>query len=385
MVLVSSFNLNSSMQTQHIPILIFAQSGRFLAESATQSGYRVWAADCYGDTDLLTVVERWQPLPPFAELTHETIIATLSELTRGEQCLLMCGSGIEYCYHLLFPLPVNIQLIGNTPDTVHTIKTPALFFDLLDQYDFNYPDTQFDEMPCNDLTWLKKQASGLGGTHIQYAMLATDKIGVDYYYQRFVSGNSGSCLFLADGHHARLVSINRQQLAPDNQQPFRLGGIESAWQLSASHIDYLDKVVNQLTVTTALVGLNSLDFIISDLNKLLILEINPRVSASAELVNNTATLFRQHLNACLGQLPRAQSILNQSGVSLFYHYAMSDLIIPDNMLWPVECHDLPAPGLTIKQGEPICTSRVEPDENAPASQLHQLIKQSVLKQLITAT
>jgi predicted ATP-grasp superfamily ATP-dependent carboligase len=373
------------MQTQNIPILIFAQSGRFLAESATQSGYKVWVADCYGDTDLLAVVERWQSLPPFAELTHKTIIASLSELTRGEKCMLMCGSGIEHCYHLLFPLPVNIQLIGNTPDTVNTIKTPALFFNLLDQHDFNYPDTQFDEVPFNDLTWLKKQATGLGGTHIQYAVLATDKIEADTYYQRCVSGNSGSCLFLADGHHARLVSINRQQLASDNQHPFRLGRIESAWQLSASHNDYLDKVVNQLTVATALVGLNSLDFIISDRHQLLILEINPRVSASAELVNNTALLFQQHLDACLGQLPRAQSPLNQSCASLFYHFAISDLIIPDNMLWPEECHDLPGAGLTIKQGEPICTSRVEADENAPAIQLHQLIEQRVLKQLITAT
>lgn len=371
------------MQTQHIPILIFAQSGRFLAESATQAGYKVWVADCYGDTDLLAIVERWQALPPFAELSHETIFAALSELTRGEQCMLICGSGIEHCYHLLFPLPANIQLIGNTPETIHTIKTPALFFDLLDQHDFNYPDTQFDEIPHNDLVWLKKQATGLGGSHIQHAKLGTDEIEAESYYQRFVSGDSGSCLFLADGHHAQIVSINRQLLAPDNQHPFRLGRIESSWQLSASHNDYLDKVINQLTAKIALVGLNSLDFIISDLHKLLILEINPRVSASAELVSNTATLFQQHLHACLGQLPLRQSPLNQSGASLFYHYAMSELIMPDNMMWPAECHDLPAAGVTIKQGEPICTSRVEPDENTPATQLHLLIEQRILKQLIT--
>ena len=371
------------MQTQNIPLLIFAQSGRFLAESAIQAGYRVWVADCYGDTDLLAVAERWQYLPPFAELSHESIIASLSELTRGEQCMLVCGSGIEHCYHLLYPLPTNIQLIGNTPDTLHTIKTPALFFDLLDQYDFNYPDTQLDEIPHNDLAWLKKQATGLGGIHIEYAMLTTDRIEAESYYQRYVSGSSGSCLFLADGHHAQLVSINRQHLAPDSQHPFRLGRIESGWQLSASHTDYLHKVVNQLTLATALVGLNSLDFIISDRYKLLILEINPRVSASAELVNDTATLLQQHLDACLGQLPRPQSFLNQSCASLFYHYAMSELIISDNMLWPKECHDLPAAGVTIKQGEPICTSRVELDENTPATESHLLIEQRILKQLIT--
>lgn len=373
------------MQTQNIPLLIFAQSGRFLAESATQAGYSVWVADCYGDTDLLAVAERWQYIPAFAELSHETIIACLSELSQGEQCMLMCGSGIEHCYHLLFPLPANIQLIGNKPDTLHTVKTPALFFDLLDQGGFSYPDTQFDEIQRNDSTWLKKKASGLGGTHIQYAMLATDKIEADYYYQQFVSGNSGSCLFLANGYHALLLSINRQYLAPDKHHPFRLGRIESAWQLSAAHNDYLNKVVNQLTVATALVGLNSLDFIITDLDTLLILEINPRVSASAELINNSSTLFQQHIDACLGQRVKPKKLPNQTHASLFYHYAKSEFIIPDNMLWPAECHDLPTTGIIIKEGEPICTSRVEPVGKTPAHQLHMLIEQQILKQLITTS
>jgi len=368
------------MQIQHIPILIFAQSGRFLAQSATQVGYTVWVADCYGDTDLLAVADRWQSLPPFAELTHHSILASLSELTKGEPCILICGSGIELCYQLLLPLPANIHLIGNTPDTIHDIKTPALFFDLLDQYALNYPETQF-EVPYDDATWLKKQASGLGGTHIQYATLNTEKVNAESYYQRFVSGNSGSCLFLADGHHAHLVSINRQHLAPDSQTPFRLGRIESAWQLSVSHNDYLYKAVNQLTTAMSLVGLNSLDFIISDKNKLLILEINPRISASAELINNKATLFQQHLDASLGQLPSPQIPLNKTAASLLYHYASSDLIIPENMVWPAECHDLPTAGLIIKQGEPICTSRIESNRNNPVIQLHMEIEQKVFKQL----
>ncbi|MFT7414669.1 MAG: putative ATP-grasp superfamily ATP-dependent carboligase, partial [Methylophagaceae bacterium] len=127
------------MPIRHIPILIFAQSGRFLAQSATQAGYTVWVADCYGDSDLLIVAERWQSLPLFTELTHDSILATLSELTGGEPCILICGGGIELCYHLLHPLPANIQLIGNTPDTIHIIKTPALFFDVLNQHAIGYP------------------------------------------------------------------------------------------------------------------------------------------------------------------------------------------------------------------------------------------------------
>tara|TARA_R110002049_G_scaffold194615_7_gene363527 strand:- start:839 stop:1957 length:1119 start_codon:yes stop_codon:yes gene_type:complete len=372
------------MQVQHIPILIFAQSGRFLAQSATQAGYTVWVADCYGDTDLLAVAERWQALPSFANLTRESILASLSELTHGEQCLLICGSGIEHCYNLLFPLPANIQLLGNTPDTVKAIKTPAVFFDILDRHDLSYPAIQFED-PSDDLTWLKKHASGLGGTHIQYAARATDKINAKSYYQCFISGTSGSCLFIADGHHACLVGINRQHLAPHNQTPFRLGRIESAWQLSATHKTYLLKAINQLTAATVLVGLNSLDFIVSDQDQLVVLEVNPRVSASAELINDTATLFQQHIDACLGQLPELQNPLNESSSSLFYHYARADLIVPENMLWPADCHDLPATGIIIKQGEPICTSRVEPGEHNSAMQFHRLIEEKILKQLITTT
>jgi len=372
------------MQTQPIPILIFAQSGRFLAQSAIQAGYTVWVADCYGDADLLAVVDRWQALPPFSELTHQKILTVLSELTRGEQCMLLYGSGIELCYHILLPLPANIQLIGNNLDTIHSIKTPALFFDLLDQHALNYPDTQF-ETPYDDLTWLKKQASGLGGIHIQYVVQDAENMHSESYYQRFISGRSGSCLFLADGHQAQIISINQQHLAPDSQMPFRLGRIESAWQLLTSHKDYLSNAVDQLTAATRLVGLNSLDFIISDNNELLILEINPRISASAELINNKPALFQQHIDACLGHIPRSPTSLNQTCVSLFYHYAMADLIVPDTMSWPSECHDLPSAGLVIKQGEPICTSCVEPDNNNSAHQLHMIIEKIILKQLVLAT
>tara|TARA_R110002050_G_scaffold269917_1_gene412387 strand:+ start:7140 stop:8297 length:1158 start_codon:yes stop_codon:yes gene_type:complete len=372
------------MQTQRIPILIFAQSGRFLAQSATQAGYTAWVADCFGDTDLLAVAERWQPLEPFAELTQASIFASLSMLTRGEQCMLLCGSGIEYCYHLLFPLPANIHLIGNTVDTIHKLKTPALFFDILEQLALTYPNTQF-ETPGNDFTWLKKQATGLGGTHIQYAGSGRDKVRTESYYQHFISGSSGSCLFLADGYQAHIVSINQQFLAPDRQTPFRLGRIESAWQLSKYQSSCIHDAINQLTAATALVGLNSLDFIIANNNELFILEVNPRVSASAELINNKSTLLHQHLDACLGQLPTPQNAINHTRASLFYHYATSDLIVPEDMLWPAECHDIPNCGLIIKQGEPICTSCIELADNDSAMRLHKLIEQNILKQLIIAT
>lgn len=369
------------MQDQDIPVLIFAQSSRFLAQSASQAGYTVWVADCFGDRDCLSVADRWQALPSFSKLTRKLVLTILLELTRGEPCILICGSGIEQCFQILFPLPSNIQLIGNTADTIHNIKTPTLFFNLLSQHSLSYPDTQFTR-PYDDVTWLTKQALGLGGTHICYAQSHVAKANTAYYYQRFISGRSGSCLFLADGYQAILLSINQQHTISTPLYPFLLSRIESTLQLSTLHQDYLYKVVNQLTNTTSLLGLNSLDFIISDEDELLILEVNPRPSASAELIENNVTLFQQHIEACLGQLPNFEIPINQNKASLFYHYATKDYFIPEKMIWPIECHDLPNKGILIKTNEPIFTSKVEFDEHNMAMTLHMLIEQKVLTQLM---
>ena len=71
------------MQNQSKPVLILAQSGRFLAQSASQAGYRVWVADCFGDIDTLVASERWQGLPKLASLTCKQFLTVLQSLTKG--------------------------------------------------------------------------------------------------------------------------------------------------------------------------------------------------------------------------------------------------------------------------------------------------------------
>ena len=223
----------------------------------------------------------------------------------------------------------------------------------------------------------------MGGAHIEYVDLNTNEINTEYYYQHFVSGASGSCLFLANGYHAQLLTINQQffAAASDKRPPFLLGRIESAWQLSILHKNNLNRAINQITAATLLVGLNSLDFILSDQNELLMLEINPRPSASAELVKNNATLFQNHIEACLGQLPDPQKGVHKTKTSLFYHYASRNYIIPEKMLWPTECSDLPCQGTIIKQNQPICSSQVEDVRYNGAMKSHLMIEQKILKQL----
>ncbi|MBL1320548.1 MAG: ATP-grasp domain-containing protein [Methylophaga sp.] len=365
------------MQDQLLPILVFAQSGRFIAQSATQAGYRVWVADCFGDQDTLKIADRWQQLVPIHQLSEKKIIDILSTLSQGENCHLICGGGIEQYYPLLNNLPANITLIGNNAASIHTVQTPTLFFKLLKQLDLAYPDTLFEQP--NDNKWLAKSSSGLGGIHIQY--LKEYQQTDHYYYQRYVAGTSGSGLFIANGEQAQLLSINQQYLQPCEPLPFRLGGITSPWLISEQHQQHLTLAINKITSAIGLYGINSIDFIISEQNELLVLEINPRISASAELLNCSEPLFQLHINACNGLLAEERIIETSLHSRLHYYYAEHDVRISPEIIWPITCHDIPVNGSTVFKGEPICTLTMQAATSAKLQQYYYALKKEITVQL----
>jgi len=367
------------MQNQLKPVLIFAQSGRFLAQSATQAGYRAWVADCFGDQETRSFAERWQQLAPLSELSADDVLNIFSKLTQGEECMLICGSGIESLFSILDELPDNIRLIGNSFETLHTLKTPQLFFETLNKLQLPYPDTVFSP-PTDNNQWLVKSASGLGGQHIQYLNKSTPVI--DQYFQRYIDGLSGSVLLLANGKQAQMMSINQQILATNQHQPFQLGSIETPWLISDHHRHALNSAISKITLETSLLGLNSLDFIISAQDELLLLEVNPRPSASAELIHNQATLFQHHMNACRGLLPSSPLTQVPERRSLHYIYARHDVMIPDDMSWPLECHDRPNSGTLILRGEPICTLLIRLKEHHQADHSHSFIEGKISHQLL---
>lgn len=368
------------MQNQLNPVLIFAQSGRFLAQSATQAaGYRVWVADCFGDQDMQEVAERWHLLPQLSDLSIEKILTVFALLTKGQSCTLICGSGIEGFYPLIEQLPANIRHIGNSADTIHQIKTPRLFFALLQRLKLPFPKVKFNR-PKTNSKWLIKSGSGLGGTHIQYLSSQHHKQG--NYYQQYISGTPGSVLFMANSQDAVALSINRHFISNNALHPFRLARIDTPWLISNSNQEKLILAIKLITREVGLLGLNSLDFIISEQQNLLILEINPRISASAELINNDLNLFQNHINFCERESLENLPIPPKTSNSLHVIYADCDAIVPKNMAWPSECSDIPVEGSLIKNSNPICTLLLGSDSEHQYEQCYDIIKEKVLKQLL---
>jgi predicted ATP-grasp superfamily ATP-dependent carboligase len=105
-----------------------------------------------------------------------------------------------------------------------------------------------------------------------------------------------------------------------------------------------------------LVGLNGIDFI-ADQNIPYLIEVNPRFSASMELVQRAqgVSMFDVHFEACHGHLPLiSPPTPNTYGKAIVF--ARRSVTVPPGSLWKaVDLADLPHPGERIEKGHPICT------------------------------
>lgn len=366
------------MQNQPLPILIFAQSARFIAQSATQAGFSVWVADCFCDQDTIEVAQRHHKLPALSTVNQPQLLKCLIDLADGEACQLVCGTGIEQFSVILSQLPPNIQLVGNTSATIKHLKTPAHFFALLNQLELPYPETQYTP-PSNTENWLCKPNTGSGGMNI---CLANDaKHNNPGYYQRYISGINGSALFLSTGKQMQILSINQQYCGYQQTQPFRLQQIDTPLNLSWLIKAELSDAINKLVTATGLIGINSIDFILDRDQQLFLLEVNPRLSASAELLQLPLPVFRYHYAASLNKINPDLGQPDLAPRRLVYLFADIAYRIPRQMDWPSQCRDIPPAETCIQTGEPICTLILQADNAGMLDLTQQKLTQQITENL----
>jgi len=132
-----------------------------------------------------------------------------------------------------------------------------------------------------------------------------------------------------------------------------------------------------------LLGLNSLDAIVQD-ETAYVLEVNPRLSATIDLYENTAdNLIDRHIQVCLGRcgLNQVQRADERQAVQSKAHaivYAIADMEImpsfkwPDEWLdWAVDIPDHSKRVINIPAGAPICSVVAYAENAQTAKQLAQ--------------
>jgi predicted ATP-grasp superfamily ATP-dependent carboligase len=257
------------------------------------------------------------------------------------------GSGFEGQPELLEAIAKRLPLIGNTPEVLERIKNPKDFFPLLDTFQIAHPEISM-HAPSPQDGWLIKSAGGSGGTHIRQSW---QDIGLDDYFQREVSGRPVSVLFLADSKDIQVIGYNEQWCTPALDMPYRYGGAVSRIELPAEVTSAMDEAARKITAAVGLKGLNSADFMLTE-HGLLLLEINPRLSATIDLYD-IPDLFERHVQACHGKLTLLP-VQEQQAKAHGILYASERIAISADFSWPAWVADIPHAGI-IQQHAPLCT------------------------------
>ncbi|HET8747698.1 MAG TPA: ATP-grasp domain-containing protein, partial [Ramlibacter sp.] len=288
-------------------------------------------------------------LPALQRASHETRVIGW-----------VAGSGFEAAPELLDAQVDGLPLLGMSAGALQRVRDPAAFFALLDRLQLPHPEVAF-QAPADPEGWLAKCPAGSGGWHIRLA--AEGCSGAQVYWQRMQRGEPMSALFLADGARARVVALNQLIVRPVGPSPcVYAGAIGPVRNVVLART--VQEALAALVPALALRGLCSLDFI-AEAGALWLLEINARPSASMGLHARAwpGGLLRAHVHAVHGQLP-ADSPAHAPGLrGSFTVFAEREsrvgLSLAAELAQSPHHHDLPAPGLRFRTGEPVCSVSAE--------------------------
>jgi uncharacterized protein len=347
--------------------------------AATRVGYAVTAIDAFADKQTVdlaeaTIVVKYDSYG----FDADALLAAIGKLDARQYLGFVYGSGFEAQPALLQKVAEIIPLIGNSAATVCAVKAPDGFFAVLEKCNIRYPKV-YEVLPANSdsAVYLRKLVGGCGGTHISIADANRALQFDNHYYQQWIDGRSVSMLFVANAHRIEVVGFNEQWLSPTEKLPFRYGGAVGNIELPQLIQQQLIAAAEKLTIEFGLIGLNSLDVVVSG-NVAYVLEINPRLSATFDLYDNN--LMDVHIKACLeGTLPPCENIQHSNEVNRRSNahaivYAATGLVVSTTFEWPSWAvdtfqSDRQQKTINILVGEPVCTVLSSADNANEAKRL----------------
>jgi predicted ATP-grasp superfamily ATP-dependent carboligase len=334
-------------------LLIAAISGRALAAAARRAGYRPLVADFFCDTDTVALAERTQILPGDLQHGIDTgkLVTTLRQLAGSDRpAALVLGSGFEREPAIVNEVARHFPLAGNSGAAIQRVKDPQTL--AADCAELGIPHPQFRwDLPTDPENWVVKTAGGAGGSHV--GRVNGDAQASGRYFQRFVSGQSVSALFIGDGRSARVVGFSRQWTSPAPDAPYRYGGAVRLRRIDREDAAAISGWLDGLTRCAGLVGLCSADFI-RNADGYHLVEINPRPGATLDIFDSIeAPLIEAHLKAARGEAYAVPRFADSMAAMIAY--ASAPVAHFPDIAWPEWTADHQSPGTRLIPGDPICT------------------------------
>lgn len=362
------------------PLVVVGASVRSFAQSAARCGRTVHAADLFADQDLVAVATATVQVA--AAGYPGNLAAAVSRCPSAPWCY---TGGLENHPQVIDLIAAARPLAGNDGRAVRSVRDPTMLAATLRAADLLHPPTFLSSAGVpTDGSHLVKPLRSAGGRgiatwHGEAAVPAAASRSADRIWQRFVPGEPWSASFLLASGVGRLVGASRQLLGEPwcGARGFAYcGSIDAPLSTLAEEIRRpCERLGHVLAADLGLVGLVGADLIVDHHGRLHVIEVNPRPTASMELVERSTgeSLAAMHLSACTAGIPAAGGAA-ATGAAKIWSKAIvfngHDLVVDDRHLaavhgaaaawtpvddgWPAVA-DIPAPGTLVPAHAPLLT------------------------------
>ena len=335
--------------------LVVGTSGRAIAQALKASGNSVAVVDGFADVDTraASVFCRKVPRTEFG-LDEKEAARAIGQL-QAEHCFegVLYNAAVESAPRLLDGIG-DCKVIGNSSSVLRRCKDPEIFFSTLDEYSVRYPEVCFSQVVEDPHLWIQKSPNSAGGIGI-IPFAGETRRDPSVYLQRYMKGLDFSLTFLADGENIEALGFNTLwHRACDSGRPYVYEGAVNQVALGPEQKHTALDYAALLARAFHLVGLNSIDFILSK-DDVYVLEINPRIPSTFDLYETrSGKLIQAHMDACMhGKLARLPCEWPLRAHALVY--APESVQVPACLKWPLWTADRPHPEEIIQKNEPVCS------------------------------
>lgn len=362
--------------------VVIGFNARPIALAAKRFGFRVLAADYWGDTDirkkvdgLATVLrqqpgeEPLQPSEPVGDLLFEAASRVVQD--HGKPDLILLGSGLDDRFDLWKRLGKIAPICGNDVKILPSVRDRIRLFELAEDLGICCPQTiethEVEEgiKAAKEIGYpvVVKPPTGSGGSGIY---LARDQDDIErrckrrrrVLIQQLIRGVDASSSVLCDGDECVVVTVNEQLIGKKELgtvRPFGYCGNIVPLDAPSSAIVTIEEASKALGEALGLIGTNGFDWVVRSDGTPFLMEINPRFQATLECIEMVTgiNVVKAHVEACGGKLPNRK--INVGGsVARMIVFATSKGIV--GKLTPItDLYDVPIPGVIVGRGDPVCT------------------------------
>jgi len=358
-----------------------------VANSAKEAGYKIYAADYFGDIDLRHICSGFAAIIKQrrgkscgkieSKFRPEAFLEmTKSLLERHEIDAILLSSGLDDFFDALRGLNELVPILGNSPEVIEKVRKKPGFFEELKSLRISYPETvivkDVDEAKAAaaEIRYpvVIKPTTGFGGAgtrtaqdskEVERAFLEAFLVSKDLLVQEFIKGVHASISLLVADKNGKILTINEQMSGLRflfSQEPFGYCGNIVPLHFANSIVEKCKRITEKISSHFGLKGSNGIDLVISEEGTPYVVEVNPRFQGTLECVERVlgVNLVKSHIDACLhNSLPTIKEKTSTFCTRLVL-YAPEHIVAPDLTAFR-EVRDIPLSGAIIEKGEPLCS------------------------------